>query len=275
MLRFLCLLLWLGLSLQSWSAGETREEQALTPHYAFSNYFGSGIYASSGQELSVINLPFSYEPEQDGLFKYRYRLPVSFGFYDYNFDNITGVEFPEEVSSITVTGGIEFDHWVSSSIKLVPFLDVGLSENIEEDERAVIYASGITGFYYFKGWNEQHIWLARWQRAGYRTQDTGISDGFSALETGVDLILPWRYTLLGRPMYMSAYAMQYWYFMDLGFDPETLDPRQETNAQELGMTFGFDTPIDLLFTDLDRIGIGFRRTNELNVWRLLVNFPLE
>ncbi len=275
MFVFVVLLFLLAFSVPAFSAGETREEQALTPHYAFSNYFGSGIYASSGQELSVLNLPFNYEPEQDEKFKYRYRLPVSLGFYDYNFGNITDVDFPDEVASITVTAGIEFDHWVSDSVKLVPFLDVGLSDNLQEDERAVIYASGITGFYFFKAWQEDHIWLARWQRAGYRTQDTGISDGFSALETGVDLILPWRFSWLNRPMFMSAYAMQYWYFMDLGFDPDTLDPRQQTNAQELGLTVGFDKALDFGLFDLQRIGIGLRRTNNLYVWRLLMNFPLE
>ena len=251
------------------------EADQRTPHHAFSTYFGSGIYTSSGQELSVINLPFEYEPEQDGRYKYRIRLPVSLGFYDYGFDEIGDIQLPDSVASLTLTSGIEFDHWVHDQLKLVPFLDIGISENLHQDERAVIYASGISTEYYFKAWDEQHTWLSRFQRAGYRTDSPGISDGFASLETGVDLVLPWRYSFFGKPMFASVYAMQYWYFIDLVFNPETVNPRNGSNSQELGMTFGFDNPINMQLFDLERIGLGLRYTNGLKVIRLLFNFPLE
>ena len=257
------------------SAADTREQKSLTPHYAFSNYFGSGLYSSSGQELTVFNLPFDYEPEQESRYKYRYRLPISIGFYDYNFDDVENIELPNDVASITLTAGIEFDHWVNDDLKLVPFLDIGISENLKTDERAVIYASGITSFYYFDGWNEKHVWLSRLQRAGYRTDSPVISDGFSSLETGLDLILPWRFNLAGTSMFVSAYAMQYWYFIDLVFNPDTINPTYDTNAQEVGVTFGFDTPMDMWLFDLERIGLGYRRSNGLNIYRLIFNFPLE
>ncbi|NRB37397.1 MAG: hypothetical protein HRU20_02885 [Pseudomonadales bacterium] len=251
------------------------EEEALTPHYAFSNYFGSGLYSSSGQDLMVINLPITYEPEQSGQFKYRFRLPVSLGFYDYGFDEIGDIEIPDSVASLTLTAGIEFDHWVNNQLKLVPFIDFGISENLQRDERAVIYASGITAEYSFNAWQEQHVWLTRFQRAGYNAQSEGISDGFSALETGVDLIMPWSFSVLNRPMFFSTYAMHYWYFIDLVFNPETINPKHKNNAQEVGVTFGFDKPLDMFFFDLERVGLGIRRTNNFYVTRLLFNFPLD
>ena len=152
---------------------------------------------------------------------------------------------------------------------------MGLSENIKYNETAVIYASGLTGFYNFDGWGEKHIWLTRFQRAGYRAHDTNLSDGFSALETGLDLVLPWHFSWLDRPMFVSVYGMQYWYYLDLAFNPDTADPTYETNAQELGFTVGFEKPWDMGFFDLDRLGLGIRRTNGLHVVRLVFNFPLE
>ena len=256
-------------------AAQTDPATTITPHYAFSNYFGAGLYSSSGQELTVINLPLTYEPEQKGAYKYRFRFPVSVGFYNFGFDDISDIELPDSVSTLTLTAGIEFDHWVNAQLKLVPFLDMGISENLDQNERAFIYASGITGEFYFDGWGEKHVWLSRFQRAGYNADTPGIADGFASLETGVDLIMPWRFSLSGRPMFMSAYAINYWYFIHLDFSSETLDPRSETGAQELGMTLGFDKPLDMFFFDLERVGLGVRYSNKLHVMRLLFNFPLD
>ena len=251
------------------------EQETLTPHYAFSNYFGSGLYSGSDQELAVVNLPFTYEPEQNGKFKYRFRLPVSLGFYNYDFDQIQDVEFPDSVSSLTLTTGIEFDHWVNSQLKLVPFLDLGLSVNLHMDERAVIYASGITSEYSFYAWQEKHMWLTRFQRAGYNANTAGLSDGFAAVETGLDMVLPWRFSIMNRPMYASMYAMYYWYLMDLVFDPDSIKPSHQNNAQEFGFTMGFDTPLNLFFVDVERLGLGIRKTNNLHVLRIIFNFPLD
>lgn len=272
--KTICLLVVVLISHKAFALSNA-EQEALTPHYAFSNYFGSGIYSGSGQELMVVNLPFSYEPEQNGKFKYRFRLPVSLGFYDYGFDEIEDIEIPDSVSSLTLTAGIEFDHWVNSQLKLVPFLDVGISENLHMDERAVIYASGITSEYTFHAWDEKHMWLTRFQRAGYKADTAGLSDGFAAVEMGLDLVLPWRFSVLNRPMYASAYAMHYWYLINLVFDPESIKPSHQNNAQEVGMTMGFDTPLNMFFFDLERIGLGIRKTNNLNVLRIVFNFPLD
>jgi hypothetical protein len=40
------------------------------------------------------------------------------------------------------------------------------------------------------------------------------------------------------------------------------------------VTLGLEKPIDFTLFDLDRIGIGYRYSNKVKVWRLTFNMPL-
>jgi hypothetical protein len=259
-------------------AQQLSENQAeeFTPHYAFSNYFGSGLYQSTGQDITVFNLPFEYEPEQQGRNRYRIRLPVSIGFYDFELEDIDFGTFTDDSATLTLTLGIEFDHWVNDDLKLVPFIDIGLTENFSNDETAAIYASGLSAYYYFNAFGEDHLWLTRLQRAGFKTLDTGISDGFFSFESGIDIKMPFRFTMQERSYFVSSYLAAYWYSIGLAFDPQNTNAEVETNAQEFGFTLGTETPFDMVFFDLERIGIGYRYSKSgPDIIRLSFNMPLE
>ncbi len=253
-----------------------QEDETFTPHYAFSNYFGAGLYTSTGSNITVFNMPFSYQPEQEGDNVYRIRLPVSVGFYNFDLEDLDGFQPIEDAATLTLTVGIEFDHWVTENVMLRPFLDVGISENFKGNDRAVIYASGLESYSYFDAWKERHVWVARIQRAGYRTEKEGVTDGFSSFELGVDLMWPVRSKIGDQGFYYTNYFAAYWYMLDLAFDPETIDPTYETNAQEAGITIGFDKPLDFYLFTLDRIGLGYRYSKAgPDIIHLTVDFPLD
>ena len=84
--------------------GEAKEIEPV--HYAYSNYLGSGIYRTTGQDVTLLNLPFSVELGQEGQTSYSLRLPVSLGFFDFNFDDIPELELPDKVGTFTFTPGI-------------------------------------------------------------------------------------------------------------------------------------------------------------------------
>ncbi len=253
---------------------EARAEETFTPFYAFSNYFSSGLYQGSGGQLTVINIPIKYEPEQEGRNKFRLRFPLSLGFTDFQF-NQDGIEIPETVATTTVTAGIEFDHWVSDKLMLQPFIDVGYAKNFSGESSSVIYAGGMTSFYYFHAAQEQQVFVARFQRASYQTQGTLVVDGFSSLDGGMDWTLPFRYEWFNEPMYMTVYGRLYWYFLD---GTNTLDKEgfgKVLDAQEVGFTLGWVKPLDLWAFDLDRIGFGYRTGDGLTAWRIFFGFPLQ
>ncbi|MCK5881520.1 MAG: hypothetical protein KAG18_06555, partial [Sinobacterium sp.] len=212
---------------------QAESSEAFTPHYAFSNYFGAGFYSSTGQGITVFNMPFDYEPEQEGRNRYRIRLPVSLGYYNFQFDKLDDIKPIKDAATLTLTFGIEFDHWLNDNTKLVPFLDMGYSENFSGKDGAVIYASGLSAYNYFQGWGEEHTWLVRLQRAGYRTNKNAVTDGFSSFELGVDLKWSYRTRWFERDLYFTNYAIAYWYMLDIAFNPESIDPASETSAQEV------------------------------------------
>ena len=49
-------------------------------HYAYANYLGSGIYRTTGQNASLVSMPFSYSLGDSNNISYELRLPLSFGF---------------------------------------------------------------------------------------------------------------------------------------------------------------------------------------------------
>ena len=263
-------------SLNTKCYAESIDDETFTPHYAFSNYFGAGLYSSTGQDITIFNMPFTYEPEQEERNKYRIRLPVSLGFYNFDLEKIDDFEPIEDAATLTLTAGIEFDHWVTDKVKLVPFIDLGASANFSDNDYAFIYGSGITSYTYFQAWEEEHIWIARLQRAGYRTNQGNLSDGFSSFELGVDLKWSIRGHLLNRETFFTTYMKAYWYLIDIAFDPSTVEPSAETNAQELGVTMGFTKPLDFSLFTLDRIGLGFRYSHSgPNIIHMSFDFPLD
>ena len=273
LLTYLFILFCAGTNAQQRELIKTSSD--FTPHYAFSNYFGAGLYSSTGQNIHVVNLPLFYEPKNHSEFKYRIRLPVSIGFYDFDINDIDEFAPLEDAATMTVTLGIEFDHWINKHTKLVPFLDIGLSENFSANDRAILYASGITAYNYFTAWQQPHTWLLRFQRAGYQTKNN-ISDGFSAIELGLDLRWPWQGRLANNDIYLSNYFASYWYTIDIAFDPTDFNPKAETNALEAGLTVGLQQPWDLGLFKLERMGVGYRYSNNApDIIRISFNFPLD
>ncbi len=72
-------------------------------HYAYANYLGSGIYRTTVQNASIVSLPFSYEVDKEGPLTYGLRLPISFGFFDFELADIPDLDFPSEVGIFTFT----------------------------------------------------------------------------------------------------------------------------------------------------------------------------
>lgn len=51
-------------------------------HYAFANYLGSGIYRTSGQNATVVNIPISFDLERTETESLVLRTPLSLGFFN-------------------------------------------------------------------------------------------------------------------------------------------------------------------------------------------------
>lgn len=244
-------------------------------NYAFANYLGTGFYSTSGRDVMVINIPMTFEPEEQGPIVYRWRLAPSLGFFDFDFDSDEiGENVPDSVDTVAIIPGVEFDFPVSDNMTLVPYFDLGWSKNFTSNEDVAIYSIGVSSIYKFQAQQKEHLWVNRLIYAGYRTQSANVTDSFASLQTGVDWKTPFRWGPSGRGSYTSIYGIAYWYFDQVSFRRPDEGNETVTSSYELGATYGFDKPIDLYLFELERVGFGYRWSDDLNVWRLTFNLPI-
>lgn len=279
---FFAMLLWVGFVSASEPPPKPLSKsqiRAFTPHYLFSNYFGSGLYSTQGQDITVFNLPLSYTPKSQAVranlqqVNYKIRLPVSLGFYNFALDDLDQFRI-DSTANATFTIGAEVFYPVTANWQIKPFVDMGYSENTSNDDSALIYATGVSSYYYFQWLGQTDLFLAQWQWAKYHTQKTHVSDTFSSLQLGADIKWPVSFDLLRGEGFVSTYISGSWYMLDLSLGFNGLDPRRETSSQEIGITLGRKRPLDFGLLQLERVGLGYRYSSKgPNAIRLFINSP--
>lgn len=243
--------------------------------FAFANYIGSGIYRASGREVAALNIPFSYTPQDQLGYKMTWRLPVSLGYYDFDFDDIGDEILPHKADTLTFVPGVEWDIPITDDLLFRPYIDVGWGKNFTFGDDVLIYSSGVSSHYQFGSREKDHQWVNRILFARYRSlSDSGVSDGYASLQSGVDWRLLDGFELLGRESFVSVYGLAQWHFNTIEF----VSPGQRTvtleNSYEVGFTLGLVSPLDFDLFELKRIGLGYRYGNGLRLWRLSFNTPL-
>jgi len=254
-------------------------------HYAYSNYLGSGIYHTTGQDVTLINLPFSIELGQEGKTTYSLRLPVSVGFFDFNFEDIPELDLPDSVGTFTFTPGIQFNYQYTDNLVLESYLDLGYSRNLTTDKDVLVYSGGISSLYSFNVRKYDSIWASRIYYAGYDGHNYNAADLYAAIQVGVDTGLPVKYQLFGYDYQPRLFATAFWYFSEVDFSLPSISNVSSQNVSEqskvtlsnsfeFGATMKFDKAIGYSWAGIDTIGISYRFSENLNVVRLLFSFPI-
>lgn len=258
------------------TASRANENDSEVANYAYASYLGSGIYNSSGGQLTVFNMPITYEPEnQLGEYTYRLRLPVSVGFYDLDFTSDNSEDYiPSSVDTLTFVAGVEVDIPISEDLTLVPYVDLGWARNFTTRGDSLVYSTGLSSIYNFNAQARNHLWINRLVWAGYRTQSANNSDSFASIQSGVDWRTPIRFGSEDRGNFTTLYAIGYWYFKGVDFKLDKQRDRTVDSSYEVGFTFGFDKPVDLYLFELERVGLGYRHNGEFDLWRLTFNLPI-
>lgn len=257
---------------------DAKAQDALEPHYAFSNYFGSGIYSSTGNEVTVFNIPLIFEPDWEGvesLQDVRLRVPLSVGLANFSYDGITDTRPVQDASTITIGIGLEKDYWTSESLKFVPFADLGYSEELIEHDRAFTFAAGTAIFHYTRFWNEKQLIYGKVQHAGF-SHRSQRSQNFSSLQIGSDFKFPERFGSGRLSSFLTMYLTSYFYMVGIDFENTNLVPLQDEWVHEVGFTWGLDNPIETSLTDIERIGLGYRFSDKSpGAIHISFNFPLD
>lgn len=251
-------------------------------HYAYSNYLGSGIYHTTGQDVTLINLPFSLTLGESGDTTYSLRLPVSFGFFDFNFEDIPGLDFPDSVGTFSFTPGIQLNYQYTEYLVIESYFDLGYARNLTTNRDILVHSAGISSLYSFTVNEYDSIWASRIYYAGYTGHNYDTNDLYAAIQMGIDTGLPIKYELFGHTYQPRIFATAFWYFTEVDFDllikssQNTVEQSKVTlsNSFEFGVTMKFDDAIGSSWLGIDTVGLSYRFSENINIVRILFSFPI-
>jgi hypothetical protein len=242
-------------------------------NYSYATVFGSGIYQVKDQTALILRLPLSYklrEPsvEHPGI---KLLLPVMVGYYDY--DNIFIGILPADAATLSFVPGLELEYIMNKRWRLKPYGQVGLGRDVKNKENAFIYVGGLKSHYSIPHEGKWRFALGNTAiYTGYDAGD-GASQSTAILGTGIDMVYPWSVSLFGRKTSLANYLIYYWYLDNQSFKQGNGLEVHVNGEIEWGLALSFEKPPKLLGYEFDRIGLGFRYSENLKGLRIVTDFP--
>jgi hypothetical protein len=248
----------------------TRDEQNVA-NFAFATQLGSGVYSVSGRTLQIYRLPFSQElkPRDDSSFGVVLTLPVTFGFYDFELQDVADGDIPTDVDTVSFVPGLTLVFEVHPGWNLEPYAEAGLSRARDQAD-ATVYAGGLVSLYEFDG--KGFDWQLRndLAYAGIDIDGPTGSDHFTRFQTVLTARRPFG---PGSTVDYLLYALND-YYLDQPDGPIDSAERGSGSLQyEIGLTLGTTETRRIWRIPLPRVGIGYRFGSDLDVFRIVFGTP--
>ena len=248
-------------------------------NFAFSNYLGTGFYASDSGEIFILKIPLSstLRPMTDNEPGWNFLYPVTLGVS--NIDNSALRNIPElddvsdlnDVGTLSIVPGIEYLYPASPNWQVIPFFDLGIARDLANEENIRVLGAGIKNFVTF---DLDEKWLILGNRLLYADQeniDRGNHSNFAVIETGLDYNFPTNTTINGSTIYVSFYYINYYYLEDLILVDFPGDRISLENKNELGFTVSL--PKYSWLPDNSRLGFGVQITRDGDLYRFVFGTP--
>lgn len=227
-------------------------------HYAFANYLGSGVYQTSGQNATVVNIPLSFELQRSETESLVLRTPISLGFFNFTWSDIPDGDFPDSVGTATFTPGIEYRVKTTDTHEFQTYADLGFGTNTTNGNDVIIYSAGMSSLLDFELRETDPVWVNRIFFAGYNSLDDAQSETYSAIQSGVDIGTNYHFQVADVGIEPRFFVAGYWYFDKLRFVTPFEEDVLVTNSLEAGITLAFSKPIGWDLFNMSRFGISYR-----------------
>jgi hypothetical protein len=237
---------------------EASSEQQLVNWY-YSAVFGTGVYKSGDRVVSVLQIPFGQQlkPPTEDEWGLKLVAPLSFGFYDFRFNQLVDGEAPKNLGTVSIFPGIEAQIPVTSNWQVKPYTNVGWGEDLTGAGGALIYAGGLKSLVWTPIGKDSilslgnQLTLAGFSPEGAANQTMGVFVAGLNLETTTEV------RVADRPIIVGGHLIYYYYFKRLRF-PTNNDVENKIEEQgEIAVSLSVKKAIDFSLFNLDRIGLGF------------------
>jgi len=268
-IRYLLVLLFMVLGGQSLSAAE---RQNLFDWY-YSAVFGTGSYSIGNRDVFVITIPYENQlrPATEEKYEILWQVPVTLGFYDYEWQDVGDLEIPTDVATLTILPGIQYIIPLSDSWTIKPFANLGYGKEFDGGEEAWIYSAGIRTLYKIR----QDKWRISFGSALYyagNTQKDKTDLGFAAFEAAIDINHATAWKLNEQQVYLGGYAAMY-IFSNLEFIQSEDTSIEISDQYELGLTLSAANELKIMGLEMERIGLGYLFAKDFHAVRLVFSFP--
>lgn len=241
-------------------------------NFAFATQLGSGVYSVSGRTLQVYRLPFGYtlKSTDDSGFGVELTLPVTFGFYDFELQDVEDGNIPTQVDALSFVPGLKLVYALRPDWTLEPYVEAGVARARDVDANADVYAAGIASLYDFDGLGFD--WLLRNDLtfAGVNLGGTDGSDRFARLQTVITARRPFN---PGSRVDYLAYALNEYYVDQPDGPVDSAAQGGDSVQYEIGITLGTTETRRVWHVPIPRVGIGYRFGSNLDVFRIVIGTP--
>jgi hypothetical protein len=249
----------------------SRDEQNVA-NSAFATQLGSGVYSVSGRTLQIYRLPFSHSlrSADDSDFGIELTLPVTFGFYDFELQDIGDGNIPTNVDALSFVPGLTLVFELQPGWTLEPYVEAGIARARDVDADSSVYAGGLRSLFAFDG--QGFDWLLRNDLtfAGVELRGVEGSSRFTRFQTALTARRPFA---RGSSVDYVIYALNE-YYVDQPDGPVDSAARGGSSVQyELGFTLGTSEPRRIWRIPVPRVGIGYRFGSNLDVFRIVIGTP--
>ena len=260
-------LIWLSVSTSA-SSQEFDDPEFLV-NYAYATWIGTGIYKAGDREVLTLRVPFSSYmlKEQKGKGTgFRLLFPITLGFERFE-------EIPENLATIAFVPGLEAIFPVTANWQLKPFIQGGYGNDNHGNQGAWIYGGGIRSVAQFPI-DKWRFDLGNTLMGAYQKySDDTYDNGFSMFEIGLNVVNPWRFSVLSQHSRLDVFFI-YTNFID-DIDIFYADRRKEEVNElfQLGVALVPDDRFKLGFIKLNGLGISLLTGDGIQAIRFHTGFP--
>jgi len=244
-----------------------QESEASSVPWAYGAYFGTGWYQVEGdRDIYVIRYTPRWEYREADISEegtrtigIEFRFPITFGLDNFSYDDLVGSANPDNLSSLSVTPGIDVTIPITEKWWLRPFAAVGWGSAFNTSESVVTYWGGVKSRYSFQHGKLHWALLNSITYVGH-TPSIGPSDNFWPLMTALEFDYPLGQRKLGGEQVFLSWHGMYTTFenrLQNVLDDGSIVPI--TDQWEFGMSIRKESErIKILWLNFDRLGLAYR-----------------
>ena len=246
-------------------------------NYSYSTLLGTGWYKVGDRKVAVLEAPFSWRirhPEPRRPLGARVLLPVALGLNNFSDDDLLPTE-TDDVSTISFVPGMELEFPLGEQWLLRPYAQLGFGWDVGSSENATIYAGGIKVRYEFAPLLPDRTGITIGTKvvaSGY-SPENGNTEELGLFGLGFDVRFPLTMSIADRFTWLGLSVYGNYYFTEAKFSNFVDDPTTVSSELNVELALGGSPDFEIWGVRFERLGIGYKRGDDLRAITLTTSFP--